>query len=387
MPTAVVLGAGMVGSLIAADLAAEDGWAVTAVDRDPAALAAVSARTGERVATRIVDCGDPGAIRAAVAGADVVCGALASRLGLAALRAVIEAGRPYCDISFMADDALGLDELARARGVSAVVDCGVAPGMSNLLAGEAVRRLDRTDAIRILVGGLPRVRHRPWEYKAGFAPSDVIEEYVRPARLVTGGRTVVREPLTELELVDVPGVGTLEAFLTDGLRSLADTLDVPEMVEKTMRWPGHAELMRALRDGGFLEEAPIEVDGVRVSPRAVTSALLFPKWTFGPGEGDLTVMRVEARGERGGRAARLAWDLHDEHDPVADARSMSRTTGFPCAIVARMLAAGEISEPGVLPPERLPTLDAGIADRVLAALETRGVRFRFEGAEDSDAPG
>lgn len=381
MPTAVVLGAGMVGSVIAADLAAENGWQVTSVDRDQGALDAVAARSGGRVQTKVVDCGDPAAIGAAVAGADVVCGALASRLGLGALEAVIRAGRPYCDISFMPEDALVLDALAREHGVTAVVDCGVAPGMSNLLAGEAVRRLDRTDALRILVGGLPRVRHSPWEYKAGFAPSDVIEEYVRPARIVVGGQIVVREPLSEVEPVDVPGVGTLEAFLTDGLRTLVDTLDVPDMVEKTMRWPGHTDLVRTLRDTGFFDAEPIEVDGVLVSPLALTSKLLFPKWTFEPGEGDLTVMRVEARGELAGRATELVWDLHDEHDAVTDTRSMSRTTGFPCAIVARMLAAGELAHPGVLPPERLPAIDAGITERIMAGLADRGVRFRFESRE------
>lgn len=381
MPTAVVLGAGMVGSLIARDLASDGDWTVTVVDRDAAALERVREASGDRIAVRPADCSDPAAIGAAVEGADVVCGALASRLGFATLRTIIDAGKPYCDISFMPEDALELDALARERGVTAVVDCGVAPGMSNLLAGEAVRQLDRTDTIRILVGGLPRLRHKPWEYKAGFAPSDVIEEYVRPARIVQGGRTVVREPLSEIEPVDVPGVGTLEAFLTDGLRSLTRTLEVPDMVEKTMRWPGHADLMRALRDTGFFGEEPIEVGGVRVSPLALTSALLFPKWTFGPGEGDITVMRVEAGGTAGGRPVHLRWDLHDEHDAATDTRSMSRTTGFPCAIVARMLAAGRLRHPGVLPPERLPEIDPGITGEILAGLESRGVRFSFERTE------
>ncbi|MFK7960948.1 MAG: saccharopine dehydrogenase family protein [Phycisphaerales bacterium] len=375
MPSTVVLGAGMVGSVIAADLAAEPGWSVRIVDRSADALAAAKARE-PRLESEVVDCADQAAVARTIETADVVCGALASHLGFAALRTIIETGRPYADISFMAEDAIDLDPLAVERNVPAVVDCGVAPGMSNLFAGEAVRRLDQTDSIRILVGGIPEVRHFPFEYKAGFAPSDVIEEYLRPARIVTGGETVVREALSEIEPIEFPGIGTLEAFNTDGLRSLAATLDVPEMIEKTMRWPGHATLMRAFRDAGFLSDVPVEVDGKMVRPRDLTERLIIPRWTFDDGEVDLTVMRVEAHGRMDGRATSLRWDLHDRADTETKTRSMSRTTAFPCALFARMLAAGRIDARGVLPPERLVG-ESGLLDDVLAGLEKRGVRYTF----------
>jgi NAD(P)-dependent dehydrogenase (short-subunit alcohol dehydrogenase family) len=225
----------MVGSVIAADLGRDPEWRVTVADRSADALDA-AARRAERFGATVhpvtADLADPDRIAALAGEADVVLGALASRLGFAALRSVIESGRPYCDISFMAEDPGELDALARERGVTAVVDCGVAPGMSNLLAGYATTLLDETQSLWIAVGGLPRERRLPFQYKAGFAPSDVLEEYTRPARIVEGGRVVVREALTEIEAVDFDGVGTLEAFNTDGLRSLIDTLDVPDMVEK-----------------------------------------------------------------------------------------------------------------------------------------------------------
>ncbi|MCK6530387.1 saccharopine dehydrogenase NADP-binding domain-containing protein [Myxococcota bacterium] len=379
MTKAIVLGAGMVGSVMADDLAREPGWTVAVADVGEAALARAVARaerSGGRLQAVRADLSDEEAVGRLVAPYDVVLGALPSTFGYRALRAVIGAGKPCCDISFFPEDALDLDALAREMGVTAVVDCGVAPGMSHLLAGYGASLLDRCDRIEILVGGLPRERRWPFEYKAGFSPYDVIEEYVRPSRIVEDGRVVVREALSEPELVDLPGIGTLESFNTDGLRSLVRTMTVPNMKEKTLRYPGHIELMRVFRETGLFSHEPVAVgpEGVRVRPIDVISALMFPKWTYGPGEEDLTVMRVTVDGEQGGAPTRLSWDLLDHYDRATSATSMSRTTGFPCAIVARMLARGEVPGPGVLPPERLAGVP-GLVDRVLAEHEARGVRY------------
>lgn len=369
---AVILGGGMVGSAMAMDLARDPNLRVTVIDAREAALARVRDRHG--VAGRCVDLADARAVKANVADADIVLGALSSVIGLQTLRAVIEANKPYVDISFMADDATQLDGLAREHGVVAVVDCGVAPGMSNLLAGYAAHVLSPCEHIDIMVGGLPAERRWPWEYKAGFSPHDVIEEYVRPSRIVEGGAIVVKEALSEPELIDFPGLGTLEAFNTDGLRSLAYTLKVPHMRERTLRYPGHIELMRVLRDTGLFSKEPINVKGATVRPLDVTAALLFPKWTFDEGEADLTVMRVEAVGIKDGKRTKLVWDLFDRYDPQTGYRSMSRTTAFPATIVARRVLEGRISTPGVLPPERLAALP-GLVDDVFAALRERGVRY------------
>lgn len=374
MPKACVLGAGMVGSVIAADLAADEEFKVCIADARPASLDRAARRGGGRVRTIQADLSDPDVVRRHVGECDIVLGALASEIGFTALRAVIEAGKPYCDISFMSEDALELDELAKERGVTAVVDCGVAPGMSNLLAGHGVRQLDKTRNIEIYVGGLPRERRWPFDYKAGFAPRDVIEEYTRPSRIVEHGRIVVREALSESELIDFPGIGTLEAFNTDGLRSLATTLDVPFMKEKTLRYPGHIELMRVFRHTGLFSKQPMSVAGVKVAPLDVISALMFPQWTYEEGEEDLTIMRVIVDGRTDGRDERLIWDLLDRYDPATKATSMSRTTAFPCAILARMLLSGRIDQPGVNPPERLAGID-GLVEEVLDEHRRRGVEY------------
>jgi saccharopine dehydrogenase-like NADP-dependent oxidoreductase len=372
MARAIVLGGGMVGSAMAADLSREPGLDVTVADLRPDVLARIASLPGVR--TQPADLADPAAVSRIVRDHDIVLGALSSRLGLATLRAVIEARKPYCDISFMAEDPTELSALAEERDVTALVDCGVAPGMSNLLAGYAAATLDPCERIEIYVGGLPVERRWPWHYKAGFAPHDVIEEYVRASRVVEGGRVVVKEALSGVELIDFPGIGTLEAFNTDGLRSLVRTLEVPDMVEKTMRYPGHAELMRVLRDTGLFSREVVELGGARVRPLDLTAALLFPKWTFEEGEADLTVMRVVACGRRHGQPARLQWDLLDRYDPVSRTRSMSRTTAFPATIVARLMLEGRIRRRGVYAPELLGG-EPGLVDHVLTELARRGVHY------------
>jgi len=374
----IVLGAGMVGSVMAADLAADPDLSLSIADLRDENLAKAAARAAA-VSTIKADLADPDAVARLIAPYDLVCGALASNIGFQTLRAVIEARKPYCDISFFSENALELDPLARSLGVTAVVDCGVAPGMSNMAAGYANAYFDRCDRIAIYVGGLPRERRWPFEYKAGFAPADVIEEYVRPSRIVENSQIVVRDALSEPELLDFPGVGTLEAFNTDGLRSIAYTLSVPNMIEKTMRYPGHIELMRVLRHIGLFSESPVQIrdaDGnpTRIRPRDLLSALMFPQWTYASGEEDMTIMRISSQGLKSGRLERLTWDLADTYHHPSAATSMSRTTAFPCSIIARMILRGEYANPGVNPPEFLGRIP-GMLDSVLEQLKARGVIY------------
>ena len=365
----------MVGSVIAADLAEDDDFEVSIADVRAEALGAAQSRAAGRVQIIQVDLSDPAIVAKTVADFDIVLGALASSIGFQTLRAVIEAGKNFCDICFMGEDALELDELAKQRGVIAVVDCGVAPGMSNLLAGYGATLLDQCEKIEIYVGGLPRDPQPPFYYKAAFSPHDVIEEYTRPARLVENRKIVIREALSEVESIELPGVGTLEAFNTDGLRSLIHTMDVPSMKEKTLRYPGHVQIMQAFRDGGFFSSEAITIGDTKVRPIDVTSALMFPKWMYAESEEDLTVMRIVVEGRKNGIACRHIWDLLDYYDRQTNTTSMSRTTAFPCAIVARLIASGQINQTGVIPPERLAR-QPDLVTSVLDELARRGVKFK-----------
>jgi lysine 6-dehydrogenase len=365
----VVLGAGMVGSAIAADLCRE--YHVTAVDASRErveALAAEHPLTGE-----VADLSRAELVQSVVRDADLVLGAVPGFMGFATLQAVIQAGKNVVDISFFGEDPFELDALARAHGVTAVVDCGVAPGLSNMVLGYHAPRMI-VEAFRCLVGGLPAVRTWPWQYKAPFSPIDVLEEYTRPARLVEHGKMVIRPALSEPELVEIVGIGTLEAFNTDGLRSLLVTMrQVPNMAEKTLRYPGHIDLVRALRESGFLSQEPITAGGGQVRPIDLTAALLFQQWRLGRGEPEFTAMEITVRGQEGETPCEYVYRLLDRTDDRTGVSSMARTTGYTCTAAARLVLEGRFTRVGICPPEYVGA-DETCFEHVLADLAARGVR-------------
>ncbi len=366
----VVLGAGMVGSAIAADLCRE--YRVTAVDVDPGRLAALA--EAHPLATRAADLSDAETVRSLVAGADLAIGAVPGFMGFATLRAVIEAGVNAVDISFFGEDPFELDDLARAQSVTAVVDAGVAPGLSNMVLGYEATRMT-VESFRCLVGGLPVRREWPWQYKAPFSPVDVLEEYTRPARLVEHGTLVVKPALSDPELVEVDPIGTLEAFNTDGLRTLLRTMRVPNMVEKTLRYPGHIEYVRVLRESGFLNSEPVQIGEARVRPIDLTAAVLFPRWRLASAEPEFTVMEITVSGRAGGQLRTVRYSLFDRTDERTGTSSMARTTGYTCTAIARLVLEGRFARPGICPPE-VVAAEAGCFERVVADLAARGVMLR-----------
>ncbi|HDP36336.1 MAG TPA: saccharopine dehydrogenase [Candidatus Atribacteria bacterium] len=370
---AIVLGCGLVGGLIARDLVKDKDFQVTVADIDEKKLDELTKETDIRGIK--ADLSSSEGIRKIVADQDVVIGAVPGFLGFNMLRSVIEASKNVVDISFMAKNTLSLDGLAKKKGVTAVVDMGVAPGMSHMIVGYVDSLMDETKSATILVGGLPVIREWPYEYKIAWSPKDVIEEYIRPARLIECGKIVEKPALSDLELVDLPQIGTLEAFNTDGLRSLLYTIKIPSMKEKTLRYPGYAEKMRMLRETGFFSDTTIEVGGAKVKPIDFTSKLLFPKWGLEEGEEELTVMRVIVQGKKDEKILRYTYDLIDYYDKEEKATSMSRATGFPCAIMARLAARGEFKCPGVCPPEYIGR-EHKVYQKVMEELEKRNVLYK-----------
>jgi len=370
---AIVLGCGLVGELIARDLAKDENFQVTVADIDEKKLEKLAKEADiQGIRTDLSNSND---IKKIVTDKDIVIGAVPGFLGFNTLRSVIEAGKNIVDISFMAEDTLSLNELAEKKGVTAVIDMGVAPGMSHMIVGYVNSLLDETESATILVGGLPVIREWPYEYKISWSPKDVIEEYIRPARLIEGGKIVKKSALSDFELVNLPKIGTLEAFNTDGLRSLLYTIKIPSMKEKTLRYPGYAEKMRMLRETGFFSDTPIEAGGAKVNPMDITSKLLFSKWELKEDEGEFTVMRIIVQGKKEEKRLCYTYDLLDYYDKNEKATSMSRTTGFPCAIMARLVAKGEFKCPGVCPPEYIGR-EHKVYQKVMKELEKRDVFYK-----------
>ncbi len=372
MSSIIVLGAGMVGSAIAIDLAKKHSVTLTDIDRKR--LEHVKAKCPPLNIAE-VNVRDAAALRAAVSPFDLVVCAVPGFLGFATVKAVIDAGKNIVDISFFPENALELDTLAKERGVTAIVDCGVAPGMHNIIIGRYNELLQLTD-IETLVGGLPKVKKWPFYYKAPFSPVDVIEEYTRPARYVENGNVVVREALTDSEFMQFDHVGTLEAFNTDGLRSLIHTLPhVRNMKEKTLRYPGHIDMIKALKASGFFSKEAMTLNGRAVTPLEMTSAVLFNEWKLGETEAELTVMRVTLKGKNAaGSTEEVVYDLYDEYDPATQTSSMARTTGYTATAAASMFLEGLFKDDGVFPPELVGKHEHCFT-YILAYLAERNVRY------------
>jgi len=365
----IILGAGLVGRAMALDLVAEPEFEVTSADLNEKRLKELD-RTGIKTIKK--DLSSAKNIKEIIGKQDLVINALPGFLGFQSLKASLEAGKNVVDIAFFPEDPFELESLAKKNGVTAIIDCGVAPGLSHMLAGYGFSRLDRALSLLIYVGGLPAIRQWPFEYKAVFSPLDVIEEYVRPVRLKENGRLIIKPALSESEYLDFPGLGTLEAFNTDGLRTLLHTLDFQEMKEKTLRYPGHREKMLMLREAGFFESQPIEISGQKIRPLDFTARVLFSKLKLNPGEEDLTIMRVIVSGDKNGKKTNLIFDLLDRYDPETGIHSMARTTGYTATQVVRAFSQGLIKRKGVVAPEFLG-MDINVFSFIRKGLENKKI--------------
>lgn len=349
MSNIIVLGAGMVGSAMAIDMTKKHKVTLTDVNADT--LREVKNKCND-LETCVLDVTNKTELQNTIKKFDLVICAVPGFLGFETLRTIIESEMNVIDISFFPENSLELDYLAKEKGVTAIVDCGVAPGMDNIILGYYNERLKLTD-FECLVGGLPKTKKWPFCYKAPFSPIDVIEEYTRPARYVENGEMITREPLTDVERVEFDRVGTLESFNSDGLRSIIFTMPhIPNMKEKTLRYPGHVEYISVLKESNFFSTDKIMIDGKEVSPLDFTCKILFKEWKLGQEEEELTVMRVSLKGTNDrGEVEEIVYNLHDEYDPETKTSSMARTTGYTATAAANMFLDGIFNEKGVFPPE------------------------------------
>lgn len=367
-----VLGAGMVGRTIAKDLSEK--FSVTSFDISEQSLQMLSAGCPD-IKTIKADLGDHNSYAQLLKDVDVVVSAVPGFMGYQTLKEIILCGKNVVDISFFPENALDLDALAKEKNVTAIVDCGVAPGMSNLILGYHDTQM-KIHTFECMVGGLPKTRIKPFEYKAPFSPVDVIEEYTRPARYVENGHLVTKPALSDAALHDFELAGTLESFNTDGLRSIIFTMPhIPNMKEKTLRYPGHIALMQALLKAGFLSHDAVTVKNIPVKPIDFTSALLFDQWKLKDGEAEFTLMQIVLEGTMNEKPSRVEYLLYDEYDVATNTSSMSRTTGYTCTAAVNLLTDHIFNEKGVFPPELV-----GRHERcfhyIMQYLEARNIYYR-----------
>ncbi len=369
----VVLGAGYVGNVIARDLAEDSSIEVSIVDINQEVLDKLTQNYD--LHGICADLSNPNNIKDIVQDFDLVIGALPSFLAYNSIKAVIEAGKNIVDISYFEEDPFELDELAKEKGVTAVVDCGVAPGSSNIILGYIDSNLDKTESFLCYVGGLPVERHWLFDYKSPYPPIEVIEEYILLARNIENSEIVVKPALSDLEFLDFPEVGTLVAINTDGLRTLIKTMDIPFMKEKTLRYPGHIEKMQMLIEAGFLNTEEIDVKGTKIKPIELTGKLLLDHWMFEEGDEDHTIMKIVIEGMKDDKKLRYTYDMLDKYDREKRILSIARTTGYTCTSVAHILLEGKFTEKGIIPPEFLGK-HSDVYHQVIEYLQKRNVAFK-----------
>lgn len=374
----LVLGAGLQGSACAYDLLTRTDHTVVLADLHVENIPDfLQPHVGDRLTLRQLDANDRGAVREAMQGVAATMSAFPYYFNLGMAVAAVDAGSHFCDLGGNTEIVLEQKQLhdrAVARGVSVIPDCGVAPGMVNILAEYGIRRLGRPRAVRIKVGGLPQQPEPPLDYQIVYSIEGVLDYYTTQSWVLRGGKPLQVAALSEVEELDFPGVGTLEAFHTaGGLSMMAQRYEgvVDTMEYKTLRYPGHARAMEIIRELGLLDLEPVDVKGTPVVPRDAFIAAASPRLRKDPrASPDLVALRVEVEGELEGEPAMLRWDLLDTFDADAGITAMMRTTGYSLAITGALQAAGRI-EPGVWTPD-----EAMPADEYIQALAERGVRIR-----------
>lgn len=369
MKKIVVLGSGMVGHVIALDMA--DKHLVTVVDKNSSSLDNLPDH--KNITKQTADVTYFETLKNITADADLVITALPGFMAFNVVKQLIELGKNIADISFYPEDALQLNEFAQKNNCTVIVDCGVAPGMSNFILGYHTTKM-KVEEFICYVGGLPFERTFPFEYKAPFSPIDVIEEYTRPARLKEHGKIVTKPALSEPEFIDAEGIGTLEAFNTDGLRSLLYTMDVPNMKEKTLRYPGHIQLIKALQASGFFDNKEVDIHSAKIKPIELTTHLLKEAWKLKNTDDEFTFMRIVVKGKENGQQVQYTYNLLDRRDFKTGFSSMSRTTGFACTAMANLILDKKFAQKGVFPPE-LVAINDDTFRYVMNYLEARNVHY------------
>ena len=373
----LVLGAGAQGSACALDLARTVGVErIVLADVDvgrPRGF--LEPYLGERIELAPADAEDEQRVRSLMADADGVACALPYYFNARMSRLAVEAGVHICDLgghTDIVDEQMTLADAAVAAGVSVVPDCGLAPGMVNVLAQGGIDAMDATRSVRMLVGGLPQEPVPPLNYQVVYSMEGVLDYYSTPVLVLEEGEVVEKEPLTGLETIELPGMTQpLEAFLTAGgisrmpyrYRGVIET-----MTYKTLRYPGHAYLMKSMRDLGLFSTEPLEVDGAFVAPRDVFIAAVTPHLVR-PQAKDLVAMRVIVEGSRAGEPHTVTYEMLDFYDEELGVTAMMRTTGYSLAAIVRLQVQGAI-RPGVHTPS-----DCVPADAYVRALAERGVRI------------
>ena len=373
----LVLGCGNIGYAIIRDLSrSKIATEIIAVDINPESLRKIEQEFKDVVKCIKADVRNEDLLMNLMRKADVIIDALPGKFGYYIMKTAIKVKRDLVDVTYMSENPLELDEDAKKNKVLIVPDAGFAPGISNLCVGYAASKLDEVEKVRILVGGIPETNIPPLGYCLTWSAIDLIEEYTRLVRIVRNGEEVKVEPLSGLELIDFEGIGTLEAFYTDGLRTLLYTIKAKDMEEKTLRWPGHAEKIKLLRELGLMSDEVIEIHGIKIIAKEFLAKFLEKKLTCKEIR-DLAILRVIVNGFKDNSRITYMFNLIARYDEREKMTAMMKTTGFTASIISQLIANGEIPDKGVVPME-LIGMNEKLFHKIISEFSKRGINLRLE---------
>lgn len=377
MMRVAIFGSGLMGATIAQDLVrANEIDRVTVYDIDRRSLRALTrGESSSKLATKVHDVSNRGKTASLLRKCDVGVGALPHGLSEHGISSAINARVNFVDLIFgWRFGQAEINSACKKKGITIIPACGLAPGLTNILAMQAAEQMERVDEVHIKVGGIPEKPKPPLNYRIVFSFQAVLDEYLRKARIVKNRRLVDVPALSGLEIINFPApIGQCECFYTDGLSTLVQTIrNTREMDEKTIRWPGHAEQIRTLAECGLLESKPITYHNQSISPREFVSSALSSRLALGI-ERDLTLLRVEVSGKKNGKLTHHRYQMVDHYDSRHGITSMARSTAYPCSIAAQILASGRIRQKGLIPPE--VALKGDLRDELLDYVGKRGMKI------------
>lgn len=373
MANIAILATGKVTTAIAHDLMATH--QVTVIDDNKAALSLLSKKIPS-LNIKNFNWKEAEDFKELLADFDLIISAVSNSLGFEVLKKILQADKNVVSLSLFAENCFDLDYLAKKNQVTAVVDCGIAPGTPNIILGYLDTKLEVKN-YECLVGGLPEKKMWPFNYKTPLPAYDVIQELIRPARYVENGELVTKPAFSDCEIMEIQRVGSLEAFNSDGLRTLVETMDhIPNMKEKTLRYPGHAEYMKVLMASGFFSDEELQIEGLTLRPAHFTAKILETNWQLKNSEEEFIVMRITIDGEENSKKRRYIYRMLDRGDKKENISSMARTSGYTATAVANYLLNHPL-ESGICAPEKLGAIK-GCYDYIFNYLKDRGLDFRIE---------
>jgi lysine 6-dehydrogenase len=367
------VGCGYIGSFLAEELVHSlDFDKLIICDGTKDKIVKTAKKLGERIFPLQLDISNYSNLLEIIGKVDLVIGLSPGRLGYNVMKACAEKKKDLIDLSFMAEDPFLFHKAALEGGVTIIPDCGVAPGLSNILIGKSSSQLDEVEDISIYVGGLPQNPIPPLNYKVTWCVEDLFEEYTRSAKIIRNGKTVEVDALEGLEEIEFAELGKFEAFFTDGVRTLHHTIKANNMWEKTLRYLGHAEKIKLIKKLGLLKKEPIK--SINMSPWEFMVRFWEENLSFFE-EKDFVLMRIKVSGRKGSKKYLHTYELIDYFDEQRNQTAMGRSTAYTAFAVIKLIIENRIDAKGVIPPEILG-MDKNLFEEIIQTLKDKDIEIK-----------